>query len=50
MNTLNLVNYVRHGMLFNNLSQYELFDAIIYETYDNPHIPVPQQVVFKTLF
>jgi hypothetical protein len=42
MNTLNLVNYIRHGMIFNNLAQYELFDLIVYQQFDNTELTPPE--------
>jgi len=42
MNSLNLAEYIRHGMIFKNLATNKLFDAIVYEQFDNPKIIAPK--------
>jgi len=42
MDSLNLAEYIRHGMIFKNLAANNLFDAIVYEQFDNPKMETPK--------
>ncbi len=42
MDSLNLAEYIRHGMIFKNLATNNLFDAIVYEQFDNPKMETPK--------
>ncbi len=41
MDSINLAEYLRHGMIFKNLAENELFDAIVYENYENTKVIPP---------
>jgi len=49
MNNLDLVNYIRHGMILKNLEEKHMFDAIIYESFDNKKIEIPENIHIETL-
>jgi hypothetical protein len=49
MNNLDLLNYIRHGMILRNLEEKDVFDAIIYESFDNKEIEIPESIHIETL-
>lgn len=49
MQTINLTDYIRHGMLLKNLAANDLFDAIVYESFDNHQLDLPSEIDLHTL-
>ncbi len=49
MQALDLVSYIRHGMILKNLAEHDLYDAIIYESFTDTKIEVPEKLTIHAL-
>lgn len=51
MEGIQLDEYIRHGMILKNIAHMEntSVDAVIFESFDNPHINIPEHIIVHTL-
>lgn len=49
MNTINIAEYIRHGMILRNFAENDLFDAIVFESFENDKIEIPETLTIETL-